>query len=200
MQEEYELCQQQFGVLVRFGGGDHVYVEAAYFFDKLVRDLGEDRLILDAERVIASAVEGFARHAAEVANARQCYRNESVEKFVRVLAAKRNFYSYRLSLAQLEVTDRFLRFDEHAVLSGYGIELRLSELNALGVVLYVAEAHIEHYFDKLRHFVDVFVAALFHELGHNLVAVTLAQSVTLRIWRFAGDGIRLLGFCCLFCH
>src|SRR3546814_16410338 len=65
-------------------------------------------LFLQSHRVIAASVERLRVHAAEVANARQRNRDQTVEKLVHPLAAKRHLAADRHAFAQLEAGDRLL--------------------------------------------------------------------------------------------
>src|SRR3546814_3520590 len=68
----------------------------------------EHDLFLQSQRVIAASVERLRVHAAEVANARQRNRDQTVEKLVHPLAAKRHLAADRHAFAQLEAGDRLL--------------------------------------------------------------------------------------------
>src|SRR5690606_5321145 len=67
--------------VIACGGGDHD-VHAPDRVDLVVGDLGEDDLFLDAEAVVAAAVERARRHAAEVADARHRHVDQAVEELV----------------------------------------------------------------------------------------------------------------------
>ena len=58
--------------------------------DLVVLDLGEDDLFLDADVVVAAAVEGAAGDAAEVAHARHRDGHQAVEELVHARAAQRH--------------------------------------------------------------------------------------------------------------
>src|SRR5256886_13561083 len=57
-------------------------VHAPDLIDLVVLDFGENDLLLHAQRVVALAVEGARRHAAEVADARHRDVDEAVEELV----------------------------------------------------------------------------------------------------------------------
>src|SRR6185312_592215 len=63
-------------------------VESPDLIDLVVVDLREDDLLLDAHVVVAAAVEGARRQAAEVADPRDRYRQQAVEELVGALAAQ----------------------------------------------------------------------------------------------------------------
>src|SRR2546430_13071390 len=77
--------------------------------DLVVVDLGENHLLLDAQRVIAAPVEAFRRQPTEVAHARHCDRDEAIEELVHAPAAQRHGAADRLAFTQVEVRDRLLR-------------------------------------------------------------------------------------------
>src|ERR1051326_8317756 len=66
-----EAGEQRLGFLVRPCGGHDDDVHAPGGIDLVVIDLREHQLLLEAERVVATAVEALAGEAAEVAHARQ---------------------------------------------------------------------------------------------------------------------------------
>src|ERR1700733_11030289 len=76
--------------------------------DAVVVDLREDDLLAQTERVVALPVEGLARHAAEVARARERERDEAVEEFPHLRAAERHHRADGDARAELEARDRLL--------------------------------------------------------------------------------------------
>ena len=89
-------------------------VHAADRVDLVVGDFREDDLFLDAERVVAAAVERAGRHAAEVADARHRHVDQAIEEFVHARAAQRDLGADGHALAQLERRDRLARLRHHA--------------------------------------------------------------------------------------
>lgn len=75
-----EESEELASLFVGAGGRGDDDVQAANFIDFIVVDFGEDELFLDAESVIASAVEGIAIDAAEVANAWESDIHELIEE------------------------------------------------------------------------------------------------------------------------
>src|SRR5258708_35564378 len=73
-----EVLEERTALLVGLCGGDEADVHSLDHVDAVVVDLGEDDLLLEAERVVALAVEGLARNTLEVARARKPERDEAV--------------------------------------------------------------------------------------------------------------------------
>src|SRR5205809_635839 len=70
--------EQRASLVVRFRGGGDADVEPPQNVDLVVLDLREDDLFLDAQAVVAAAVECAARDAAEVADARDRHGNQTI--------------------------------------------------------------------------------------------------------------------------
>src|SRR5204862_5004107 len=70
LEREAECREQRARFVVGLCRGVDGDVHAADRIDLVVLDLGEDDLLLDAERIVAAAVEGAVRYAAEVTDAR----------------------------------------------------------------------------------------------------------------------------------
>ena len=83
-----QSLQQLLGLLVGLSGGDEADVHAADRIDLVEVDLGEDDLLLQAEGVVAAAIEGVAVDAAEVANAGQRDIEEAVNELVHTLTTQ----------------------------------------------------------------------------------------------------------------
>src|SRR6476660_5703732 len=82
------LTQERFGFLVRLRGGHDGNIKSDVALDFIELDLGEDRLVGNAERVVAVPVERFRRNASEIADARQRRFDEALQKFIHMLAAQ----------------------------------------------------------------------------------------------------------------
>src|SRR5262249_37458097 len=68
-----EMLQQRETFCVGLGAGRDANIHSLHFFDLVVVDLGENQLVFDTERVIATAIKRFTRYTAEVADTRQRY-------------------------------------------------------------------------------------------------------------------------------
>src|SRR6185436_19107033 len=97
-----EALQQRLRLGVSLCGRADHDVHATDLVDLVVVDLREHQLLLEAERVVAAAVEALAADAAEVADARQRDGDQAVEELVHPLAAQRHLAADVHSLAQLE--------------------------------------------------------------------------------------------------
>src|SRR6266571_312830 len=68
--------------------------------DLVVVDLGEDHLLLEADRVVAPAVEALGRQPAEVAHARHGHSDKAVQELVHPGGAQRHAAADRRALPQ----------------------------------------------------------------------------------------------------
>src|SRR6476620_4804 len=80
------FAQQRFSFLVRSCRGDNCNIKSDVALDFVEFYFGENRLIGNADRVIAVLVETPRRNAAEIANARQGSLDEALQKFVHAFA------------------------------------------------------------------------------------------------------------------
>src|SRR6185312_12645993 len=101
-EREIESGQQGARLVVGIGGGADRDVHATRFRDLVEIDLGENDVLLDAERVVASAVEALRVQAAEVADAGQRDVHQAIDEIVHARLAQRDLAADRLVLAQLE--------------------------------------------------------------------------------------------------
>src|SRR6202020_546586 len=91
---------------------------AEFALDLVELDLGEDGLVLDAERVVAAAVEGAGRDAAEIADAGQRGADQALEELIHDRAAEGDLGADLLPLAELEVGDALGRDGLDRLLAG----------------------------------------------------------------------------------
>src|SRR5512140_2249198 len=94
------FAQQRFSFLVRSRRGDDCNIKSDVALDFVEFNFGENRLVRNADRVIAVFVETPGGYATEIANARQGSLNETLQKFVHMLAAQRDLRSDGLIFAQ----------------------------------------------------------------------------------------------------
>src|SRR5438034_7241853 len=111
------LEQRQRGIVAP-GAGHEGDVHPVDALDFVVVDLGEDHLLLEADRVVAPAVEALGRQPAEVAHPRHSHADEAVQKLVHARAAQRHAAPDRGALPQVEVRDRLLGPRHHGLLAG----------------------------------------------------------------------------------
>src|SRR5260370_40639999 len=87
-------------------------------------DFRENRLIRNSESVVTVLVKTPRRHAAKVANARQCGFDEALEKFIHALSPQRYLRANRLIFSQFEIGNAFLGKRLERALPGNQRELR----------------------------------------------------------------------------
>src|SRR5947209_11655041 len=88
-EREVELAQERAGFVIGLCGRAHDDIHAEDRFRFVVIDLRKDDVFLDAERVIAAAIEALWIAATEVAHARQRDIHEPVEELVHPRLAQR---------------------------------------------------------------------------------------------------------------
>src|SRR5881409_51440 len=103
-----KLAQQRERLVVLVRRRDEGDVHAVDLLDHVVVDLRKDHLLLDAERVVAASVERASVYTTEIANARDRYADEAIQKFPHSRAAQCHCRSDLLTLSKAEVGDRFL--------------------------------------------------------------------------------------------
>src|SRR3954451_15066541 len=105
-EREIECGQQGARLIVGAGRGAHGYVHAPRFPGLVEVDFGENDVFLDAERIVAAAIEALRVQTAEVSHAGQCDVHQPIDELVHFGLAQRNLAADRLVLAQLEGCDR----------------------------------------------------------------------------------------------
>src|SRR5579863_10092003 len=89
-EREIECGQQRSGFLVVARRGAHRDVHAPCLPHLVEIDFGENDVLLDAERVVAAAVEAFRVEAAEVAHPRQRDVDQAIDELVHLDLAQRH--------------------------------------------------------------------------------------------------------------
>src|SRR5438105_3371180 len=108
-------------------------VEAANLVDAVVVDLGEDDLLADSERVVPAPVERVRVQSAEVADARERDRDQTVEELPHPVAAQRHARADRHAVADLELRDRLPGAANLRALAGDDRQLLDRGVDLLGV-------------------------------------------------------------------
>src|ERR1700685_392810 len=101
-----EQLQQLAPLFVVSCGGGYSDVHALDFVYPGVINLRENELVLNADGVVAAAVERIRRQPFEVANTRQNNRRQAVEEFVHSLAPQGDHAADGHALANLEIRNR----------------------------------------------------------------------------------------------
>src|SRR4029077_16422201 len=164
LEREAERRQQRPCLVVGFRRGGDGDVHAPQRVDLVVVDLGEDDLLLEAEVVVAPAVEGPVRHAAEVADPRHRDVHQAIEELVHARAAQRHHAAHRVVGADLEVGDRLPRLRDHRLLAGDLGHVGDRVVEDLLVGGGLAHAHVHGDLAQPRHLHHGLVAELLHQL------------------------------------
>src|SRR6476620_12324408 len=118
LEGEAELLEQRATLVIVGRRGDHGDVHAPHAVDLVLVDLVEHRLLGQAERVVAVAVELLRREATEVTDSREGDRDETVEELPHPVAAQRRVRTDRHALAELELRDRATGLGDRRPLAG----------------------------------------------------------------------------------
>src|SRR3989344_5417383 len=116
-QRETERHEQRPRFRVGLGAGGDGDVHSADRIDLVEIDLGENDLLLDAERIIAASVERARRQTAEVADARNRDTDQAIQEFIHAFSAQRHLATDRPVLAHLEIGNRFARAGDLGLLA-----------------------------------------------------------------------------------
>src|SRR5262245_33137745 len=142
-EREVECGQQRTRLVVGLGGGADRDVHAPDIRRLVVVDLRENDVLLDAERVVAAAVEALRVETAEVAHARQRDGDQAVQELVHARLAQRHLAADRLAIAQLVSRDRLARLGDDRLLTGDLTEVGRGRLHLLAIVDAFADAHVD---------------------------------------------------------
>src|SRR5690349_8856654 len=159
-------------VLRRRRNGD---VHSPELIDLVVLDFRENDLFLDAEAVVATAVERTRVDAAEVTDAGNRDRDQTIEELPHAFTAQRHLRADREVLTHLEGCDRLLREAEHGLLARDLGEVGHRRVHYLAVGHGFAHAHVHRDLGDLRNLHDVLHAEVLGELGHHLLLIELFQ-------------------------
>ena len=136
----------------------------------------EDRLLLQAERVVAVAVELLGRQAPEVADAGQSERHETVEELPRAVTAEGDVRADGLTLAQLELRDGLAGLGHDRLLAGDLGEVVDRTIDHLGVARRLTDTGVDDDLDDPGDLHDVVVAELILQRLLDLGVVLLLQT------------------------
>src|SRR4051794_10270471 len=173
---EAELAEQLAALVVVRGGGDQRDVHAARPVDLVDVDLAEHRLLVQAERVVAVAVELLGVQPAEVADTGQGQRQEPVQELPHPVAAQGDLGADGHALAQLELRDRLGGAAQLRLLAGDGREVAQRAVDELGVLGRVADTHVDDDLDHAGDLHGVAVGELLLQRRLDLLAVLRLQA------------------------
>src|SRR5262249_44886576 len=176
-ERKIECGQQRARFLVGARRGADRDVHAPDLGRLVVVDLRKDDVLLEAERVVAPAVEALRVEPAEVAHARRRDVDQAVEELVHARLAQRDLAADRLVFAQLVGRDRLARHGDHRLLAGDHAEVSGGRLHLLAVVDALADAHVEDDLLDPGPLHAVLVAEL---LGHRLAYVLVVMAAHAR--------------------
>src|SRR5665811_179844 len=116
-EREIECGQQGSRFVVAARGGAYRDVHAPRFPHLVEVDFGENDVFLDAERVVAAAVEALGVEAAEISHPRQRHVDQAVDELIHLGLAQRDLGADRLVFTQLEGRDRDPRIGHDRLLA-----------------------------------------------------------------------------------
>src|SRR5258708_3898132 len=173
-EREIESGQQRASLVVGARGRAYRDVHAPRFPHLVEIDFGENDVLLDAERIVAAAIEALRIEAAEVADARQRDVDQAIDEFVHLGLAQRHLGADRLVFTQLEGRDRDARIGHDRLLAGDQREVGRGRLGLLAVVHGFADAHIEHDLVEPRNLHDIGVTELLGQLATDFLVELLS--------------------------
>src|ERR1700730_8107815 len=173
-ERKVERAQQRSRLVVGFRAGAHGNVHPPDVGDLVVVDLGKDDVLLDADRVVAPAVEALRRQAAEIAHARQRDIDQPIDELVHARFAQRHLAADRLTVAHLEGGNRLSGLRDHRLLARDQAEITGPGFDLPAVGDAFPDAHVDHDFLDHRHLLAALVAELIKELlAHNVLEIGL---------------------------
>src|SRR5260221_6570493 len=172
-----ERLQQRAAFFVRLRRGHDRDLEPAQPVDLVVLDLPEHELLLEAERVVAAAVEAALRDALEVTDPRERDRDELLEEVPHPRSAQRHLEADRHADPKPEVRDGLPRLRDHGPLAGDDREVVRGGIHRLRVADRLAHPDVQDDLVEPRDLHDVAVAELLAQLVLHGLLVALAQQV-----------------------
>src|ERR1700730_5984606 len=163
-EREVEGRQQGARLVVGARRGAYGDVHAPDLRRLVVVDLGENDVLLEAERIVAATVEALRVEAAEVPYPRQRDVDQPVDELEHPRLAQRHLAADRLVFAQLVGRDRLARLGDHRPLAGNQRKIARGGFHLLAVGNRLADAHVDDDLVDHRHLHGVLVAELLGEL------------------------------------
>ena len=151
-------------------------VHAANLIDFVVFDFWENKLLLDADGVVAATVEGIAADTPEVANTRQGDVHELVEEIIHASAAQCDFATDSHAGAKFPCRQGFASASDDGLLTGDSRQVVNSRIENFGIADSVAASHIDDDLFELGHLHDVGVGKFLRHGADNLSLVLVEKS------------------------
>src|SRR6185437_112142 len=176
LERETEELEQRPALVVSLGGSHHRDVHAPRAIDPVLVDLVEHRLLGQAERVVAVAVQLLAVQAAEVADTRQRDGQQPVQELPHPVVTKGDLRADRHALTELELGDGLGGPADQRLLTGDRGEVANGAVDQLGVAGGLADTHVHDDLHQARNLHGVAVLVLLLKRGNHLRAVLLLQA------------------------
>src|SRR5690242_1854595 len=117
-QRKTEALEELAAFFVVARGSGQSDVHALDFVHARVIDFRKNQLVFQPESVIAAAIESVGGQTAEVANTRQNHVAQPIDKLIHAVATQRDRAANRHTLANLEISYRFLGPRDDGLLPG----------------------------------------------------------------------------------
>ena len=175
-EEGRALLQQGAAFFIGLSGGDNDDVHAADLVDLIVLDLGEDQLLLDAQGIVAAAVEGVGADAAEVADTGQSHVEQTIQELPHLVAPQGDLGADGHALTQLEVSHGLLGDGDDGLLAGDLGQLADDGVQNLGVLAGLAAADVQDHLLDLGDLHGALVTELLEESGSHFFGILNFQT------------------------
>src|SRR6476659_9783725 len=170
-----EEFKKLLGLFVGLRRRDDADLQPAETVHLVVVDLREGKLLPEAQGIVPAAVEGLARNAPEVADAREREPREALEEVPHALPAQRDLHADRVARADTELGDGTLGLGHDRLLARDELQVTARRIHGLRVGQGLAEADVDDDLIETRHLVRVHVAELLEQRGHGLRGVPVLQ-------------------------
>ena len=179
--------QQLLGLLVGGSGGADADVHTTDLVHLVILDLRENQLLLQAEGVVAAAVEGIGVDAAEVTDTGQRHAEQTVQELVHLIAAEGDLHADGLAFTHLEVSHALAGLAGDGLLAGDGGDVLADGFDFLGVVLAFAAADVHDDLVQLGDLHNALVAELLVQSGSDLSDISFFHSASHEITLLSSD-------------
>src|SRR6218665_2549825 len=164
------------GFFVGPGRGGDADIETTQCIDLVVLDFRKNDLLLDADVVVAAALEGAARDAPKVTHPRQGHGHETVEELIHLHATQRDHATDGLAFADLEAGNGLFGLGHHRFLTRDPGQVGDGAVHHLLVRDGLAHAHVQGDLAQAGNLHGRAVAELPDQFGDELVAVNCLES------------------------